>query len=156
MLRSLKALALTAVLAGGALTLTVAPASAANLNVYFNVLNNDSSQNMGIISISSTISGLSAGPISPGAYDPASGHATWSDALPVVGGTAKTASFTTQIYGGGAPCTFTLRMIKDTNMLPYLLQVSNNGAGSRCPVPADQRSSDGQFTSTTTLPWASQ
>lgn len=155
MIRSLKALALAAVGAAGILAATVAPAAAANFNVYFAVQNNDSSNNMGIVNIASTVTGLSGGPISPGALDPSSGHATYSDALPGVGA-SKNTTFTAEIFStSSAQCNFTIKVSHDTNMLPYLAHFSVDQT-SRCSVPADQRTSDGQFTATTpVLGWAS-
>ncbi len=149
MIHSLKALALAAATAAAALAGTVAPAAAANFNVYFAVQNNDASASMGITSIGSGITGLGAGPIAAGGLDPATGHAVYSDALPALGG-YKSTSFTANVYGSptGSPCTFTLKVTKDTNALPYLLHFGVDNA-SRCAVPADVRTSDGEFTAQT-------
>jgi len=149
MIRSLKALAIAAAVAGGALAATAAQANA-NLNVSFAVQNNDASDSMGLANISSTITGLSAGPISPGASDPASGHATWSDTLPT-GSSSRSATFQAEQYSPvNFVCTFTLKMTKDSNPQPYLLQISVDNS-SLCTVPtiSNPRTSDGQYTSST-------
>ena len=156
MIRNLKALALAAVTAAGALAVTVAPAAAANFNVYFAVQNNDASQSMGITSIGSGITGLGGGPISPGGLDPATGHATYSDALPGLN-SSKSTSFTANVYGSptSSPCMFTIKVSHDSNALPYLLQFSVDNT-SRCTVPGQVRTSDGQFTAQTyVLGWVS-
>ena len=150
-----KTLAIAAFAAAGAFGVTTAQASASNFNVSFAVQNNDASNNM-IVSgtIPSTVTGLSTSAISPGANNPASGHATYSDLLPI--GLAKSVSLTFQAQNGGGACTFTLAVSKDNNPLgAYLLHFSSD-APSRCTAPADVHSSTGQFTSQTyILSWKS-
>jgi hypothetical protein len=155
MIRSFKVLALAAMTTAGALAATAAQASAANFNVYFAVQNNDASQNMGIVNIPSTVSGLGGGPISPGGLDPSTGHALWSDLLPALG-FSRSITFTANRYADSTSgCNFTLKVTHDSNPSPYLLQFSVDNT-SRCSVPAAVRTSDGQFTAqTSVLGWSS-
>ncbi len=158
MIRSLKALAIAAAVVGGALGATAAQASAANFTVYFAVQDNDASNNMGLFNVPSSVTGLSAGPISPGATDPsAGGHGVWSDTLPPLG-QYKSVPIQAGVYSNDAsPCSFTLQISHDSNPKPYLLQISVD-TPSRCTVPtiSNPRTTDGQFTSQTyILGWTS-
>jgi hypothetical protein len=154
--RPLKALAIAAFALAGALGATAVQASAANFNVHFAIKNADSSASMlrQTNPLPSTVTGLIAPPsaISPAALDPASGFAVYSDTLPA-NNTFKQALlvYANAVDGISNPCTFVLKVSKDSNALPYLLHIS---ATWPCSAPADVRSSDGQFTSQTyVLSW---
>jgi hypothetical protein len=154
-----KALALAAVTLAGALGLTTAQASAANFNVNFAIKNADSSASM--IRTSTTPSGVTglidpAAAISAAGFDPATGNAVYSLALPGVGGDAHVnLDYANGSDGISNKCTFTIQVKRDSNvLLPYLLHFAKT-PNTNCAVPADVRSSDGQFTSTTyTLNWS--
>jgi hypothetical protein len=153
-----KALALAAITLAGALGLTTAQASAANFNVNFAIKNADSSASMiRVGSLPAGVTGLivPAAAISAGGFDPATGNAVYSAALPVLFGEAHVSvTYANASDGTSNQCTFTIQVKHESNVLPYLLHFSNVGPSS-CTVPADVRSSDGQFTSTTyTLNWS--
>jgi hypothetical protein len=152
--RPLKALAIATFALAGALGATAVQASAANFNVDFVVKNNDASASMirNTVPAPGTVSSFitPATGIPPGGTDPASGYAVYSDVLPGLNA-FKQVSFGYANTVGGGLCTFTLKVSKDSNTLPYLLHMSATGP---CSVPADVRTSDGQFTSQTyVLSW---
>ena len=153
----IKTLAVAAFALAGTFVATTAQASAANFNVYFLVHNDDPTNSM-IFSgtMPSTVAGLGTGSIAPGNNDPAAGHATYSDALPASGFTTSVnLTFETVGGGGSGACTFSISVKNDGNLLGYLLHFSVT-PGSACTVPADQRSTTGQFTSPTyQLTWHS-
>jgi hypothetical protein len=155
--RPFKALALAAFALAGILGATAGQASAANFNVNFAIKNADPSASMlRIGSLPATITGLPnpAGAVGPGGLDPSTGHAVYSDALP----TQTQPRFVSLVYanafdGTSNQCTFTFKVSKDSNVLPYLLHITANGGS--CAVPADARTADGQFTSQVYVPtWA--
>jgi hypothetical protein len=153
-----KALALAAVTLAGALGLTTAQASAANFNVHFVVKNADSSASMiRAGSIPTGVTGLidPAAAIPAGGFDPAAGYAVYSASLPTGGNAVQVSlDYASASDGISNKCTFTIQVKHDLNVLPYLLHFVQAGAGN-CTVPADVRSSDGQFTSTTyALSWS--
>jgi hypothetical protein len=156
--RPLKALALAAFALAGALGATAVQASAANFNVNFAIKNADASASMIRTStLPSTITGLinPASAISPAGLDPASGNAVYSDVLPRFSGDFKSVSLTYANASDGISnqCTFTLKVAKDSNVLPYLLHFAAQGGS--CTAPADVRTSDGQFTGAVYTPaWA--
>ena len=151
-------LALAAFALAGALGATAAQASAANFTVNFAIKNNDPSIPMirSTVPLPTGITGLidPAAAIASGATDPGSGNAVFSAPLPGLG-LSKQAQLTyAKASDGSAPCTFTIKVSHDANVLPYLLHVTSDNA--RCVVPLDQRTSDGQFTAQTLiLDWAS-
>jgi len=148
--RLTKTLALAAGVIAGALSATAAQASAATFTVDFAAHNVDASASMirATSPLPTGVSGLinPAAAISPGGYDPASGFATFSAALPTLGASAV-AVLEYAALDGSSPCTFTIRVSHDTNPSPYLVHFSVDS--SKCSVPADVRSSNGQFTSQT-------
>jgi hypothetical protein len=151
--RTLKALAIAAVALAGAFGATAAQASAANFNVNFAIKNNDSSASMiRLGTLPGSITGLPnpAGAVGPGGFDPSSGNAVWSDGLPAPGG-FKQVSLVYVNAGDQSSnqCTFTFKVSRDSNVLPYLLHIT---ATSPCSAPADARTSDGQFTGQTYIP----
>jgi hypothetical protein len=156
--RPLKALALATFALAGALGATAVQASAANFNVNFAIKNADPSASMiRTGSLPSTITGLPnpPGAVGPGGLDPASGHAVYSDVLPLHAGdsTQVQVTYANAFDGISNPCTFTLKVAKDTNAQPYLLHMTANGGS--CTAPADVRTSNGQFTSQVYSPaWA--
>ena len=148
-----KTLALAAVVLAGAFGATTAQASAANFNVNFVVQNNDASVSMiRSGSLPSTVTGPinPASAIAPGGSDPASGYATYSDQLPVLGFSKQVSLAYAKASDGTQQCTFTIKVTHDGNAQPYLLHITSDSA--RCSVPSsDIRTSDGQFTSQTSL-----
>ncbi|HYW55224.1 MAG TPA: hypothetical protein VE826_14725 [Dongiaceae bacterium] len=157
--RLTKTLALAAAVLAGAFGATAAQASAANFQVDFAVKNNDASYSMIRITspLPNGVSGLidPASAIATGASDPSSGNATYSLGLPALNGFSQT----TLVYGKAADstqqCTFTMKVSHDLNTQPYLLHFTTSDS-TRCPVPGDARSSDGQFTAQTyLLNWSS-
>ena len=93
-----------------------------------------------------------AAAIAPGGYDPASGFATFSAALPTLGTSSQAVLEYAAVDGSGA-CTFVIKVSHDLNPTPYLLHISVDS--NKCSVPADARSSTGQFTNQTyLLTWA--
>ncbi|GEM_PF-2457236 len=156
--RPFKALALAAFALAGILGATAGQASAANFNVNFAIKNADPSASMQrVSSLPATITGLPnpAGAVGAGALDPSSGHAVYSDTLPIFGGTPKSVSlvYANALDGVSNQCTFTLKVSKDSNVLPYLLHMT--ATGGSCAAPADARTIDGQFTSQVyTFTWA--
>ena len=149
--RPLKALAIATLALAGALGATAVQASAATFNVDFTVKNNDAAASMirGTVPAPSTISNVitPAAGISPGGADPASGFAVYSDTLPTVGAPKQVSFVYANLNDGSSnACTFTLKVSKDTNALPYLLHMT---ATAPCSAPADVRTSDGQFTAQT-------
>ncbi len=148
-----KTLALAAVVLAGAFGATAAQASAANFTVDFKIQNNDSSVSMIRLTtpLPSGITGLinPPAPISPGASDPSSGNAQWSDALPVLGHSTSVSLTYGRASDGGAPCQFTMTITHDGNLNPYLLQFAVSPT-SPCTAPTTSvRTSNGQFTSQT-------
>jgi len=155
--RPLKALAMAAFALAVALGATAVQASAANFNVEFAIKNADSSASMiRVGTLASTISGLIAPPsaISPAGLDPATGNAVYSDALPgLYQFKSVSVTYANANDGISNPCTFTFKVSKDANSLPYLLHITADR--SPCTAPADSRTSDGQFTSHVYVPtWA--
>lgn len=145
--RLIKTLALAAFGLAGAFAATTAQASATNFNVSFLVHNGDPSVSMQRVTdpMPTTITGIgSVAAIPPGGNDPSTGNATYSDTLPTLNQT-KSVSFVYGQSGGGANCTFTIAVSRDSNVQPYLLHFSTDA--SACTVPGDVRSSNGQFTS---------
>lgn len=144
----LKALALAAFALAGILGATAGQASAATFAVDFAIKNVDASASMiRSGSLPAAISGLPnpAAAVAPSGLDPSTGFAVYSDTLPALN-SFKSVSlvYVNASDGISNPCTFTLKVSKDSNTLPYLLHV---GAGAPCTAPADVRTSDGQFTS---------
>jgi hypothetical protein len=156
--RFTKTLALAAGVIAGALGATAAQASAANFNVSFALHNLDASASMIRVTspLPAGISGLidPAAAISPGGYDPATGNAAFSLTLPGLGGSSQaTLQYANAGNGTSDACNFTIKVSHDFNPTPYLLHFSVDS--SKCGVPADVRSSNGQFTSQTyLLNWA--
>ena len=153
--RTLKALALASFALAAALGATAVQASAANFTVNFAIKNNDASASMiRTGSLPSTITGLPNPPsaVGPGGSDPSSGYAVYSDVLPRNATDFKSVSliYANASDGVSNPCTFTFKVSKDSNVLPYLLHISADRAG--CTTPADVRTSDGQFTSAVYTP----
>jgi hypothetical protein len=152
--RTLKALALASFALAGALGATAVQASAANFTVDFAIKNNDASASMiRVGSLPATISGLPnpAGAVGPGGFDPSSGNAVYSDALPALNQFKHVnLVYANALDGISNQCTFVFKVSKDTNALPYLLHIT---ATSPCTAPADARSSDGQFTSQVYTPF---
>jgi hypothetical protein len=157
--RLTKTLALAAGVIAGALGATAAQASAANFNVNFALHNLDASASMIRVTspLPSGVSGLidPAAAISPGGYDPATGNAVFSRALPALFTSIQTTlKYANASDGISNPCTFTIQVSKDLNPSPYLLHFSVDDT-THCSVPADVRSSTGQFPSQTyVLNWA--
>ena len=155
--RPLKALAIATFALAGALGATAVQASAANFNVDFAIKNADPSASMiRVGSLPSTVTGLinPASAILPAGLDPATGNAVYSDALPLLNQTRSVSlKYANANDGISNPCTFTLKVTKDTNVLPYLLHMTADRAP--CTAPADVRTSDGQFTASVYVPaWA--
>ena len=156
--RPFKALAIATFALAGALGATAVQASAANFNVNFAIKNADPSASMIRTSaLPSTVTGLinPASAISPAGLDPATGNAVYSDALPANVGEFKQVQLTyaNALDGISNPCTFTLKVSKDTNAQPYLLHMAANGGS--CAAPGDVRTSNGQFTAQVYTPsWA--
>ena len=148
-----KILALAAVTFGGAFLTTAAQASAANFNVSFAIHNNDSTFNM-IRQTSPLPSGVTglinpAAAISPGNNDPATGFATYSLPLPGIGGEVHTSLVYSKDTDSTDFCTFTIQVKNVGGLSPYVLHLSSDQ--TRCTVPADTSSANGQFTSSTSL-----
>jgi hypothetical protein len=138
---------------GGAFLTTAAQASAANFNVSFAIHNNDSTFNM-IRQTSPLPSGVTglinpAAAISPGNNDPATGNATFSRMLPSPGGSAQTSLVYSKDTDSTDFCTFTIKVTNVGGSLPYLLHFSSDQ--TRCTVPADQSTANGQFTASTAI-----
>jgi len=151
--RLVKVLALAGVTLGGAFLTTAAQASAANFNVSFAIHNNDSTYNM-IRQTSPLPSGVTglinpAAAISPGNNDPASSFATFSLPLPSRILPASASLKYSKDTDSTDACTITMTVSNVGGLTPYLLHFTSDQ--SRCTVPADVYSSDGQFTSTTYL-----
>ncbi|MEA2688815.1 MAG: hypothetical protein QOD51_1422 [Candidatus Eremiobacteraeota bacterium] len=157
--RSIKALALAAFALAAALGATTAQASAANFTVNFKVQNADTNSANSMIRTSalpSTVTGLitPAASIASLSFDPNSGTASYGDALPALG-TSKSVDITYALAADGvsSPCTFTILVGHDSNLVqPYYVHFSNNGV-SRCVVPGDARSSNGAFAGSFTVSW---
>jgi hypothetical protein len=151
--RLVKVLALAGATLGGALLTTAAQASAANFSVSFAIHNNDSTYNMirQTVPEPSGVTGLivPASAISPGNNDPATGFATYSGPLPSVGNPAYVYLKYSKDTDSSDACTFKLTVSNVGGLTPYLMHFVVDQ--SRCTVPADVYSSNGQFTSTTYL-----
>ena len=151
-------LALAAFALAGALGATAAQASAANFTVNFAVKNNDASVPMirSTVPLPTGVTGLidPAAAILAGGTDPATGNAVYSAPLPTLVSPRQVQLAYAKASDSTASCTFTIKVSRDGNVLPYLLHFASDNA--RCLVPADQRTSDGQFTAQTSiLDWAS-
>jgi len=150
--RTTTALALAAFALAAAFGATTAQASAANFNVSFVMKNVDPSSSVSMIRVTdplpSTVTGLIAPPaaIARLSFDPNSGNATYSEALPTLTQPRQVSFVYAKAADGSAPCTFTIKMTRDSNPSPYLLHFTSSDS-ARCIVPGDARSSDGQFTS---------
>lgn len=152
--RITKTLALAAVVLAGAFGATAAQASAANFNVDFKVHNGDSTYSMirETTPLPTGISGLINPPsaIAPGGDDPGTGNAVWTGSLPNLNQSVSVNFGYGRSLDNGAQCTFTMKITRDSNPSPYLLQLS--ASNSACSVsPSSARSADGQFTSTTAV-----
>ena len=151
--RLVKVLALAGVTLGGAFLTTAAQASAANFNVSFAIHNNDSTYNM-IRQTSPLPSGVTglinpAAAISPGNNDPATSFATFSGMPPGLNHSVQTSLVYSKDTDSTDYCTFTIQVKNVGGSLPYVLHIFSDQ--SRCTVPADQYSADGQFTSSTSV-----
>jgi hypothetical protein len=156
--RLAKILALAAVTLGGAFLTTAAQASAANFSVSFAIHNNDSTYNMirQTDPLPSGVTGLIKPPtaISPGNNDPATSFATFSGMLPALNHPEQTSLVYSKDTDSTDFCTFTIKVSNVGGSLPYVLHITSDQ--SRCTVPADQNSANGQFTSSTSvLAWKS-
>ena len=158
--RSIKALALAAFALAAAFGATTAQASATNFNVKFNFKNMDplptSYSMIRTSTLPATVTGLPAAWSVPRlSFDPSSGNAVYSDALPGVGLYKQVSiDYSNASDGVSNRCSFTIKVSRDLNVSPYLLHFSTTS--SSCIVPGDVRSSDGQFTSTAyELDWSS-
>jgi hypothetical protein len=151
--RPIKALALAAFALAAAFGATTAQASATNFSVSFKIKNLDPLQTsysmIRISSIPSTVSGLinPASAIARLGTDPGSGTGTYADTLPLVNHfTQVSLTYANASDSVSQQCTFTIRVSRDSNSLPYLVHFTSDQA--RCAVPGDARTSDGQFTAT--------
>jgi hypothetical protein len=158
--RSIKALALAAFALAAALGATSAQASANNFTVNLKFKNADAGPTVNMKRTSSLPTGLSgmsnpAAIITPGNFDPGSGSATFSDALPALNASIHIdVTFAQSSDGISNACTFTITVAHDSNITqPYQVQFSNNGM-ARCVVPAAARSSTGTFPGTFELDWS--
>jgi len=151
--RLVKVLALAAATFGGAFLTTAAQASAANFNVSFAIHNNDATYNMirQTDPLPSGVTGLIKPPtaISPGNSDPASSFATFSLPLPSLHASEQAPLVYSKDTDSTDFCTFTIQVKNVGGALPYVLHISSDQ--SRCTVPADQYSTTGQFTSSTSF-----
>ena len=154
--RLVKLLALAAATLGSAFLTTAAQASAANFNVSFAIHNNDSTYNM-IRQTSPLPSGVTglinpAAAISPGNNDPATSFGTFSGPLPALHNSEQASLVYSKDTDSSDFCTFTIQVKNVGGSLPYVLHFTSDQ--TRCTVPADQNSANGQFTSSTSfLDW---
>ncbi|HEX3464354.1 MAG TPA: hypothetical protein VHS78_09940 [Candidatus Elarobacter sp.] len=150
--RLTKTLALAAVVLAGAFGATAAQASANNFNVDFKIHDADASVSMIRITdpLPSGITGLitPASAIAAGGNDPSTGYAVWSGTLPGLNFSSSVSLVYGRASDGGSQCTFTMTVKHDSNVLPYLLTLSESGPA--CSVSTSSaRTSDGQFTPST-------
>jgi hypothetical protein len=151
-------LALSAIVVAGAFAGTAAQASAANVNVQFNVHDADASASMIRVGAPSAgITGLisPAASISPGSDDPASGFALFSVPIPNVNQSVQgSVSYANANDGFSDLCTFTITVTR-TAPAAYTLSFSVAQTTAHCSVPAGASNSNGQFTTATyRLDWS--
>ncbi len=112
--RLTKVLALAGLTLGGAFLTTAAQASAANFNVSFAIHNNDTSASMirQTDPLPSGVTNLRTPPvaISPGGNDPASGFATFSLTLPLLGQNSHVSVAYANYADPTDFCTFTIEV----------------------------------------------
>jgi hypothetical protein len=156
--RPIKALALAAFALAAALGATATQASAANFTVNFKIKDADPALSMiRTSSLPSTVTGMGAATsVASLAFDPSTGNGTYSDLLPALNQSAHVDITYAQASDGiSNPCTFTITVSHDSNVLqPYLVQFSRT-AGTNCVVPTSTpRSSNGVFSGTYELDWS--